>query len=62
MIAALRGQVYDLSRDVSEMKRLLEDQGVEYQVKGVVLLEAAKGSPSKSPAAPAGYGRPSPQM
>lgn len=30
MIAALRGQVYDLSRDVSEMKKLLEDQGVEY--------------------------------
>ena len=62
MIAALRGQVYDLSRDVSEMKKLLEDQGVEYQVKGTVLMEAARGSPSKSPTPLAAYGRPSPQM
>ena len=30
MIASLRGQVYELSKDVNEMKRLLFEQGVEY--------------------------------
>ncbi len=48
MIAALRTQVYELSRDVSEMRRLLQEQGVDYQVKGTV-LQAALGSPSKAP-------------
>ncbi len=48
MIAALRTQVYELERDVSEMRRLLQEQGVDYQVKGTV-LQAALGSPSKAP-------------